>query len=58
VLINLHHLDTVREYCDRVIAMRDGRILLDAAPDALDADVVFEIYGMREDEITEVEAPR
>jgi phosphonate transport system ATP-binding protein len=51
VLINLHHLDTVREYCDRVVAMRDGRVVLDAAADALTADRVFEIYGLREDEI-------
>ncbi len=32
VLANLHTLDTARRYCDRVIGMRDGRIVLMARP--------------------------
>lgn len=29
VIANLHTLDTARRYCDRVIGMRDGRVVFD-----------------------------
>lgn len=48
VLCNLHTLDTARAYCDRVIGMRDGRIVFDGAPEALTTDVAREIYGADE----------
>ncbi|MTI43087.1 phosphonate transport system ATP-binding protein [Roseibium hamelinense] len=48
VLCNLHTLDTARAYCDRVIGMRDGKIVFDGAPDALSTDVAREIYGADE----------
>ena len=32
VIANLHTLDTARRYCDRVIGMRDGRIVFDGTP--------------------------
>lgn len=56
VLANLHHLDTVRAYCDRVIAMRAGRVILDGTPDDLTPDAVFDIYGLTEEEL-EAEEP-
>ena len=48
VICNLHTLDTARGYCDRVIGMRDGRIVFDGVPDALTTDVAREIYGADE----------
>jgi ABC-type multidrug transport system ATPase subunit len=36
VIANLHTLDTARRYCDRVIGMRDGRIVFDGTPGAAD----------------------
>jgi len=45
VIANLHTLDTARRYCDRVIGMRDGRIVFDGLPDQLTTDVAREIYG-------------
>ncbi len=48
VLCNLHTLDTARTYCDRVIGMRDGKIVFDGAPDALTTDAAREIYGADE----------
>jgi len=45
VIANLHTLDTARRYCDRVIGMRDGRIVFDGTPDRLTTDVAREIYG-------------
>lgn len=49
VLCNLHHLDTAREYCDRIIALQAGRIVFDGLPDALTAARIRDIYGVSED---------
>ena len=38
-------LDTARRYCDRVIGMRDGRIVFDGTPDQLSTGVARDIYG-------------
>ena len=45
VIANLHTLDTARRYCDRVIGMRDGRIVFDGTPDQLTVGVARDIYG-------------
>ncbi|MEM6339770.1 MAG: phosphonate ABC transporter ATP-binding protein [Pseudomonadota bacterium] len=45
VICNLHTLDTARRYCDRVIGMRDGRIVFDGVPDQLTTGMAREIYG-------------
>ena len=45
VLVNLHTLDTAREYCERVIAMRDGRVMFDGPAIELTDEVVRDIYG-------------
>lgn len=45
VICNLHTLDTARRYCDRVIGMRDGRIVFDGTPDQLTTGVARDIYG-------------
>ena len=57
VLTNLHHLDTAREYCDRVVAMDHGRIVFDDTPDKLTADVILAIYGISEHEFHAVQQP-
>ncbi len=45
VLVNLHTLDTARAYCDRIVAMRDGRVYFDGTPAQLTPGVVRDIYG-------------
>jgi len=45
VIANLHTLDTARHYCDRVIGMRDGRIVFDGTPAQLTTGVARDIYG-------------
>ncbi|MEH6775560.1 MAG: phosphonate ABC transporter ATP-binding protein [Cereibacter changlensis] len=45
VICNLHTLDTARRYCDRVIGMRDGRIVFDGSPEQLTTGVARDIYG-------------
>ncbi|HHS94671.1 MAG TPA: phosphonate ABC transporter ATP-binding protein, partial [Rhodobacterales bacterium] len=49
VIANLHTLDTARRYCDRVIGMRDGRVVFDGTPDQLTTGVARDIYGAGED---------
>lgn len=46
VLVNLHTLDTARAYCDRIIAMRQGRVFFDGSAAQLTDDVVRDIYGL------------
>ncbi|MEL6799834.1 MAG: phosphonate ABC transporter ATP-binding protein [Pseudomonadota bacterium] len=45
IVCNLHTLDTARRYCDRVIGMRDGRIVFDGVPDQLTTGAARDIYG-------------
>jgi phosphonate transport system ATP-binding protein len=45
IIANLHTLDTARKYCDRVIGMRDGRVVFDGTPDQLSRGVARDIYG-------------
>lgn len=46
VLVNLHTLDTARAYCDRIIAMREGRVFFDGTAAQLTDGVVRDIYGI------------
>ena len=45
VIANLHTLDTARRYCDRVIGMRDGKVVFDGTPDQLTTNAARDIYG-------------
>lgn len=45
VIANLHTLDTARRYCDRVIGMREGRVVFDGLPEQLTTEMAREIYG-------------
>lgn len=49
VIANLHTLDTARRYCDRVIGMRDGRIVFDGTPAQLTTGAARDIYGAGDD---------
>lgn len=53
VLCNLHTLDTARNYCDRIIGMREGSIVFDGSPDELSDKTAREIYGAESDEAFE-----
>ncbi len=50
VLCNLHHIDTARTYCDRIVAMHSGHIVFDGPPSGLTPDRVRDIYGVSEEE--------
>jgi phosphonate transport system ATP-binding protein len=53
VICNLHTLDTARTYCDRLIGLREARIVFDGPPSALDRNGIREIYGEEGEEIDE-----
>jgi phosphonate transport system ATP-binding protein len=46
VLVNLHHLDTARSYCERIIGMADGSVIFDGPPDLLTDTRAGKIYGV------------
>lgn len=50
VLVNLHHLDTARRYCDRIVGLLAGRVVFDGAPAELTPQRVRDVYGVGEDE--------
>jgi phosphonate transport system ATP-binding protein len=47
LVVSLHQLDVAVRACDRVIALRDGRICFDGTSSALNGDLLHSIYGGR-----------
>lgn len=43
-LVSLHQVELARKFADRVIGMREGRIVFDGAPQQLDAAALDQIY--------------
>ena len=48
ILCNLHTLDTAKSYCDRIIGMREGKVIFDDDPQKLNKKKAKEIYGAEE----------
>ena len=45
VICNLHTLDTARTYCERVVGMREGRVVFDGPAHELTPEAARDIYG-------------
>jgi phosphonate transport system ATP-binding protein len=45
VICNLHHLNTAKTYCRRIIGMAHGRIVFDGPPEALSMAAIRKVYG-------------
>lgn len=45
VICSLHFLDLVHQYADRAIALKDGKLMFDGTPEAIDDDKFKDIYG-------------
>ncbi|WP_295378765.1 phosphonate ABC transporter ATP-binding protein [Pseudacidovorax intermedius] len=45
VLCSLHQLDLAREFADRIVALRRGRVVFDGAPQAFGQDAFEAVYG-------------
>lgn len=43
-LVNIHDIDTAKQFADRIIGIAQGRILFDGPPAELDAETLREIY--------------
>ena len=46
VVATLHHVDYARRYADRVLGLKDGRVVFDGPPGALSDASLFEIFGV------------
>ncbi|MBV8042619.1 phosphonate ABC transporter ATP-binding protein [Pluralibacter sp.] len=51
VMVNLHSIELVKEYCTRVIGIAQGQIVFDGSPAQLTQDVLHTLYG---DEISQL----
>ncbi|RYG86289.1 MAG: ATP-binding cassette domain-containing protein, partial [Alphaproteobacteria bacterium] len=51
VICNLHNLSMAKNYCDRVVAMVEGRVIFDCLPGELDANRVRAVYGSEIDDL-------
>ncbi|MBB3140487.1 phosphonate ABC transporter ATP-binding protein [Halomonas organivorans] len=45
VLINIHNVGEAREYTQRIVGMRFGRLIFDGKPDELDQDAMDAVYS-------------
>ena len=51
VMVNLHSVELVREYCTRVIGVAKGQIIFDDHPTQLNQEILHRLYG---DEISQL----
>ncbi|UDF03702.1 phosphonate ABC transporter ATP-binding protein [Asticcacaulis sp. AND118] len=45
VIVTLHQVDYAMKYCDRILALKDGKIVYDGPADGLSLERLTEIYG-------------
>ncbi len=45
VVVSLHQVDHALRYCDRVVALKAGKVVFDGPPSALDRERLVGIYG-------------
>jgi phosphonate transport system ATP-binding protein len=57
LIVSLHHVGLARRWCDRVIALRDGRLVFDGPTAALTTMFLRELYGTSADELRDDEDP-
>ncbi|CNB82083.1 MULTISPECIES: phosphonate ABC transporter ATP-binding protein [Yersinia pseudotuberculosis complex] len=51
VIVNLHSVDLVKDYCTRVIGIAHGRIIFDGPPSMLNDSIIQDIYSDESAEI-------
>ena len=48
VILVLHDINVAASYCDRIVAMRDGRVVIDGSPEeVMRTEVLNEVFGMQ-----------
>lgn len=58
VVVTLHQIDYATRFCNRIVALKAGRIVYDGPRDGLTRDRLIEIYGAEFDEESGEAAPR
>ncbi|MCL9775284.1 phosphonate ABC transporter ATP-binding protein [Vibrio methylphosphonaticus] len=51
VMVNLHSIELVQQYCTRVIGLAKGRVIYDGHPSGLNDDVLHRLYGDELDQV-------
>ena len=51
VVVSLHQVEYARQFCPRIIALRDGAVVYDGAASALTHQKLAEIYGSQTREL-------
>ncbi|TKI07762.1 phosphonate ABC transporter ATP-binding protein [Martelella alba] len=51
VVVNLHSVELVKEYCSRVIGIAQGKIIFDNHPSLLNEQILHQLYGEEKDQI-------
>lgn len=51
VMVNLHSVELVREYCTRVIGIAQGKIIFDGHPSLLNERILQQLYGEEANQI-------
>lgn len=51
LVISLHNVNLARQYCDRIIALREGQLVYDGPPMGLDNQRLRDLYGTHSDEL-------
>jgi phosphonate transport system ATP-binding protein len=57
VICNLHSLDLARDYCDRLIGLAAGRLVLDEAPHGLTDARARDLYGLEAGDVVGTPEP-
>lgn len=58
VVVCLHQIDFAIKFCDRIVALKAGKIVYDGPKDGLNRDRLIEIYGAEYDEESGGAAPK
>lgn len=52
VMVNLHSIELVKQYCTRVIGLEKGHIIYDGAPNGLTDEILHTLYGDEVEQLT------
>lgn len=52
VMVNLHSIELVHQYCTRVIGLEKGKVVYDGAPAGLTDDILHTLYGDEVDQLS------
>jgi phosphonate transport system ATP-binding protein len=56
-LINIHHIELAKEFCDRILGVAHGEIVYDGLPAGLTEDVLDKIYRFDQPKVQAAEVP-